>query len=262
MDDYITTIDCDTYVYPNTSFQAENNLSYPVNVARNIARISAQTQYILPSDIELYPSINLIPMFLDMIDRMNQQDKSNYSTNATNSNTSEVSPTVAANTSTNSSTNKSNNGNTTATKTTSDNSNNNDKSESDSPKNSASKASGPLPGSLLYPSTRTVYVLPIFEVDKSLPAPENKSELVTLLKKEKVVPFHKFVCPECHRVPKQDSWLKYIPTNETMSIFYSTKRHKPYNNWEPIYIGTNEEPLYDERLNWEGMSDKMTQVSS
>ena len=76
------------------------------------------------------------------------------------------------------------------------------------------------------------------------------------------------------------------------------KRERPYNRWEPIYIGTNEvqpyhkfkiwrptlagdshafvwwdpclaevlfdtlcqEPTYDERLTWEGRSDKMVQV--
>lgn len=31
-------------------------------------------------------------------------------------------------------------------------------------------------------------------------------------------------------------------------------------HWEPIYIGTHADPHYDERLSWEGKSDKMTQV--
>jgi len=42
---------------------------YPVNVGRNIAREAAATHYILPSDIELYPSPGVIPDFLDMIRR-------------------------------------------------------------------------------------------------------------------------------------------------------------------------------------------------
>lgn len=42
---------------------------YPVNVARNIARDAALTHFILASDIELYPSPNLIPRFLNMIAR-------------------------------------------------------------------------------------------------------------------------------------------------------------------------------------------------
>jgi hypothetical protein len=38
------------------------------------------------------------------------------------------------------------------------------------------------------------------------------------------------------------------------------RREFPYHRWEPIYIGTNEEPLYSEELTWEGQQDKMTQV--
>jgi hypothetical protein len=30
------------------------------------------------------------------------------------------------------------------------------------------------------------------------------------------------------------------------------KREEPFHRWEPIYIGTNDEPWYDERLSWEG----------
>lgn len=40
------------------------------------------------------------------------------------------------------------------------------------------------------------------------------------------------------------------------------KREFPYHRWEPIYIGTNQEPLYSELLTWEGQQDKMTQVLS
>lgn len=39
------------------------------------------------------------------------------------------------------------------------------------------------------------------------------------------------------------------------------KREFPYHRWEPIYICTKQEPFYDERLSWEGLQDKMTQVS-
>lgn len=39
------------------------------------------------------------------------------------------------------------------------------------------------------------------------------------------------------------------------------KRTGYYVHWEPIYIGTHADPHYDERLSWEGKSDKMPQVS-
>ena len=48
---------------------------------------------------------------------------------------------------------------------------------------------------------------------------------------------------------------------DEMHVFHIGKRSPPYQHWEPIYIGTHEDPLYDERLSWEGRSDKMTQVA-
>jgi hypothetical protein len=46
-----------------------SSLDYPVNVGRNIAREAANSYFIFPSDIELYPNPGLIPDFLDMIRR-------------------------------------------------------------------------------------------------------------------------------------------------------------------------------------------------
>ena len=45
------------------------NLTYPVNLLRNVARMNAPTHYILASDAELYPSPNLIDDFFDMLRR-------------------------------------------------------------------------------------------------------------------------------------------------------------------------------------------------
>lgn len=44
-------------------------LKYPVNLARNLARESANSFFVFPCDIELYPSPGLIPNFLSMIRR-------------------------------------------------------------------------------------------------------------------------------------------------------------------------------------------------
>lgn len=52
-----------------TTYMKQKSLLYPVNVARNVARDAALTHFILPSDIELYPSPNLISRFLNMIAR-------------------------------------------------------------------------------------------------------------------------------------------------------------------------------------------------
>ena len=45
--------------YPSkqfVSYRSMNNLTYPVNVGRNIARQSAISHFVFASDIELYPS--------------------------------------------------------------------------------------------------------------------------------------------------------------------------------------------------------------
>ena len=42
-------------------------MTYPVNVGRNIARETANSHYIFPSDIELYPSPGLISSILKMV---------------------------------------------------------------------------------------------------------------------------------------------------------------------------------------------------
>ena len=48
-------------------------MDYPVNIARNVARAEAGTHFVFPSDIELYPSPNLITDFLAMIRRNDVQ---------------------------------------------------------------------------------------------------------------------------------------------------------------------------------------------
>ena len=44
---------------------------------------------------------------------------------------------------------------------------------------------------------------------------------------------------------------------DELTVLFITKRK---TIWEPIFIGTNEDPPYDERLTWEGKGDKMTQA--
>jgi len=51
----------------NSSYRNANKILYPVNVARNVAKYEANTYFVLPSDIELYPNPNVIPRFLKMI---------------------------------------------------------------------------------------------------------------------------------------------------------------------------------------------------
>ena len=157
-------------------------LDYPVNVARMIARESATTHYVFTSDIELYPSPNLISHFLQMINRIGASDL-------------------------------------------------------------------------------TVFVTPIFEIKAGAPLPTDKVELLQMLKDKTAIIFHQNFCEACHKIPHFQEWLsanKSSSHDNPLSIFKTAKRR---GMWEPIYIGTNQDPPYDERLSWEGRSDKMVQVS-
>uniref|UniRef100_A0A182NEN0 Beta-1,4-glucuronyltransferase 1 n=1 Tax=Anopheles dirus TaxID=7168 RepID=A0A182NEN0_9DIPT len=103
-----------------------------------------------------------------------------------------------------------------------------------------------------------VFPLPIFEVDNSSPVPRDKAELQELLRSGKAIPFHKRVCSSCHGVPKSKEWIAANETDD-LGVFHIGKRIGYFVHWEPIYIGTHADPHYDERLSWEGKSDKMTQ---
>ncbi|KAL1451197.1 hypothetical protein WDU94_003481 [Cyamophila willieti] len=103
-----------------------------------------------------------------------------------------------------------------------------------------------------------VFPLSIFEVESNMNLPGDKTELVAMLKNGSAIPFHKKVCAGCHNVPKSKEWMKQEVT-PGLHVFHIGKRMGYFVHWEPIYIGTHQDPYYDERLSWEGKSDKMTQ---
>ena len=55
-----------------------------------------------------------------------------------------------------------------------------------------------------------VFVNSIFEIAANHSLPNNKAELVTLLNSNTVIPFHKTVCPQCHKIPKAIVSIKQI----------------------------------------------------
>ncbi|XP_034944150.1 beta-1,4-glucuronyltransferase 1-like [Chelonus insularis] len=112
---------------------------------------------------------------------------------------------------------------------------------------------------LLLSKHHKVFVLPIFEVEKNSEPPLNKTALVKMLKARKAVPFHERLCSICHNIPKSKEWQEARVLNDDIHVFFCGKRTGSFAHWEPIFIGTNNDPLYDERLTWEGKSDKMTQ---
>lgn len=128
------------------------------------------------------------------------------------------------------------------------------------------------------PRRRRVFMLPIFEVNATIEAPETKRALMAAFERGQAQFFHASICDECQRFPGRGDWITSINTSVNSSYFTSnqsgirrpdplqifgvTKRTAALGlrHWEPIYIGTHAEPLYDERLSWEGKLDKMSQM--
>ena len=54
-----------------TTWRVVQKLPYPVNVARNIAKMAATTWYVLPSDVELYPSLDFTIQFMEFVKTAN-----------------------------------------------------------------------------------------------------------------------------------------------------------------------------------------------
>lgn len=188
---YVDEYDCfkgaPFYNYNSSKmYKTKHELLYPLNVARNIARDSAQTHFVFPSDIELFPSPNFIDKFLGMV-RQNPD--------------------------------------------------------------------------LFADDQRNVFVLPVFEVTSNVKVPTSKTELQTMLSNGSAIIFHKSMCAHCHTVIGSDMWIK---TKETPGLGVLTKgyREGKQKHWEPFFVQTHREPLFDERIPWEGSGDRMDQVSS
>jgi beta-1,4-glucuronyltransferase 1 len=117
-------------------------------------------------------------------------------------------------------------------------------------------------------------------VEPSASVPQEKERLLKLYSKDRAVFFHRWVCPHCQKFPGLQKWLKrkgkpgVIQVKDTSDsdndfcyYFFTflqpllvVNREYPFHRWEPVYIGTRNEPLYSEELSWEGQQDKMTQV--
>lgn len=61
---------------------------------------------------------------------------------------------------------------------------------------------------------KTVYVLPIFEVESSEEIPRTKKQLISLIRQEKAVYFHKLICTHCQKFPGIEQWKTTNPRDE------------------------------------------------
>lgn len=104
-----------------------------------------------------------------------------------------------------------------------------------------------------------VFVLPVFEIEETEIIPINKMELLKLAHNELAIYFHKYICIHCQKFPGLTRWMLRTDRGEVRPLIV-TKREYPHHRWEPIFIGTRDDPFYDENMSWEGKQDKMSQV--
>uniref|UniRef100_A0A2P2I064 Beta-1,4-glucuronyltransferase 1-like n=1 Tax=Hirondellea gigas TaxID=1518452 RepID=A0A2P2I064_9CRUS len=201
-----THIDCDKlgtdYKHNEdlrNTWRTAQKLLYPVNVARNIARKASTTWFVLPSDVELYPSLGLASQFMKYIKESSNEPVKQLVTAIPG----DVSPT-------------------------------------------------------LYSLILKVFVVPVFEVEKVLP--DTKEELMIQYARNTAVYFHRMVCPHCQRFPGLREWINKPGIPGQIHALSWSYRNVPYHRWEPIFVCSMQEPYYEERLSWEGLQDKMTQM--
>ncbi|XP_045504634.1 beta-1,4-glucuronyltransferase 1-like [Colias croceus] len=106
---------------------------------------------------------------------------------------------------------------------------------------------------------KTVFVVPLFEVERGEEIPHDKDTLVNMVTSNRAMYFHQKVCSHCQRFPGLQTWL-LRPSPDILEPMLIARREYPYHRWEPLYFGTHREPWYSESLSWEGKQDKMTQM--
>ncbi|XP_054010778.1 beta-1,4-glucuronyltransferase 1-like [Hylaeus anthracinus] len=109
------------------------------------------------------------------------------------------------------------------------------------------------------PKTGIVFVLPVFEVEANKQPPSTKKQLLLATKAGTAVYFHRFLCSHCQRFPGLTRWMIRPDPGKVKPLIF-TKREYPHHRWEPIFIGTQDDPLYTEDMSWEGRQDKMCQM--
>ena len=60
----------------------------------------------------------------------------------------------------------------------------------------------------VFDNSPKAYVVSIFEIEAGHKLPQTKNELINLMEKETVIPFHQRYCKSCHAIPGAEDWQK------------------------------------------------------
>lgn len=61
-----------------------------------------------------------------------------------------------------------------------------------------------------------VFPISLFEVDAKVNVPLTKTELQAMLANKTAIPFHKYVCPNCHNIPQGQQWMNKEETSRKL----------------------------------------------
>ncbi|XP_042235875.1 beta-1,4-glucuronyltransferase 1-like [Homarus americanus] len=105
-----------------------------------------------------------------------------------------------------------------------------------------------------------VYIFPTFKEEKNIDElPASKVTLKELVLAETVIPLYNEMCTTCENSSFAQEWIEHSGESG-LSVFHVGQGSTAYDKWEPIYIGTNSEPIYDEMLSLEGKREKIVQM--
>ncbi|KAK2170649.1 hypothetical protein LSH36_1g03000 [Paralvinella palmiformis] len=103
---------------------------------------------------------------------------------------------------------------------------------------------------------QVVYVVPVFELQRGVELPQDKSSLLQLWKQGLVRPFYYDLCWKCQRPTDYDTW-RNLTSSADLHNQYEVVWKDP---WEPFYIGSKYSlPRYDERFKQYGFN-RISQV--
>lgn len=101
--------------------------------------------------------------------------------------------------------------------------------------------------------------MPVLEVALGQEMPRDKEELRSLYDEGLVDWLRSDHCANCLAIPEKFNWMNDIEDTE-IKILGTLKRRGELRFSEPTYIGTNAEPLWDERLTVESKFDRSQQA--
>ncbi|RLU24349.1 hypothetical protein DMN91_002437 [Ooceraea biroi] len=200
-------------------------MTYPINVARNVARIAANTSRVLVSDIELLPSARLASGFMEMVRQRPPKVGVVFVVPVFEIASNEPPPTTK--------------------------------------RELLAACRAGL--AVYFHRYAWIYNSRVLILDLSTFCRcdnRNATPAASTVRKRRYangIVRGRFLCPHCQRFPGLTRWMIRPDPNKVRPLIV-TRREYPHHRWEPVFIGTRDDPLYTEEMSWEGKQDKMAQM--